>query len=159
MTRLLLLLTILCAFTVPAHSGTTLNCAKPPLESVRLLCQANAIKARRVQTVIGGAVVGALLGNLMAKATGGSRTDSTIAGAAAGGLAGYWLSVQNEIAKKSASQTAQAAELKARAAADASVQNTPRWVQPVSATVRSKVSAGVWKPRVLRGRVVRRKAT
>lgn len=122
MTRLLLLLTILCAFTVPAHSGTTLNCAKPPLESVRLLCQANAIKARRVQTVIGGAVVGALLGNLMAKATGGSRTDSTIAGAAAGGLAGYWLSVQNEIAKKSASQTAQAAELKARAVADASVQ-------------------------------------
>ena len=58
----------------------------------------------------------------MAKASGGSRTDATIAGAAAGGLAGYWLSVQNEIAKKTASQTAQAAELKARAVADAAVQ-------------------------------------
>ena len=89
MTRLLFLLTVLCALTAPAHSGTALNCAKPPLESVRLLCQADAIKARRVPTVIGGAVGGGLLGNLMAKATGGSRSDATIALAAAGGLAGY----------------------------------------------------------------------
>ena len=113
---------ILFALLAAAPSDAVTNCTKPTLESQRLLCQASAIKARRVQTVVGGAVVGALLGNLMAKATGGSRTDATIAGAAAGGLAGYWLSVQNEIAKKTASQTAQSAELKARAVADAAVQ-------------------------------------
>lgn len=113
---------VLMALAVPALADTTLNCAKPPLESVRLLCQASAIKARRVQTVIGGAVVGALLGNLMAGVNGYNRTNATIAGAAAGGLGGYWLSVQNEIASKNASQTAQSAELKTRAAADAKSQ-------------------------------------
>jgi outer membrane lipoprotein SlyB len=102
----------------PALANQTLNCANPTLESVRLLCKANEIKARRVQTVVGGALAGALIGNLLAKQNGGNADQATIAGALAGGLTGYWLSVQNEIAAKTASQSARAAEVKARAAAE-----------------------------------------
>ena len=106
----------------PALAKTAVNCAKPTLESVRLLCKANEIKARRVQTTVGAAVVGAVLGNLLAQQNGGNRTNATVAGAVAGGLTGYWLNVQNEIAAKNASQSARAGELKAKAAADAKAQ-------------------------------------
>ena len=102
----------------PVLANPPLNCAKPTLESVRLLCKANEIKARRVQTVVGGAIAGALLGNLLAKQSGGNTDQATIAGALAGGLTGYWLSVENEIKAKSASQSARAAEVKARAATE-----------------------------------------
>ena len=108
----------------PAMAKLTVNCAKPTLESERLLCQASAIKARRVQTTIGAAVLGALLGNLTAQQSGGNRTTGTVAGAVAGGLTGYWLNLQNEIAAKNASQTARAAEIKARASSEAKRQRT-----------------------------------
>ena len=96
----------------PAVSAN-LDCAKPTLESVRLLCKAKEIKARRVQTVVGGAVAGALIGKLLNKD--GNADQAMIAGAIAGGLTGYWINLQNEIAATSASQKARAAELKARA--------------------------------------------
>jgi len=102
---------------LPAFANT-LSCSNPTLESVRLLCKANEIKARRVQTVVGGALAGALLGNLLAKQNGGNTDQATIAGALAGGLTGYWLSIENEIKAKTASASARAAEVKARAAAD-----------------------------------------
>ena len=108
----------------PALAKTAINCAKPTLESVRLLCKANDIKARRVQTTMGAAVVGALLGNILAQQGGGNRTNATVAGVVAGGLTGYWLSVQNEIAAQNASQSARATEVKARATADAKAQRT-----------------------------------
>ena len=99
--------------------ATALNCAAPKLESEALLCQANVIRQRRAGTVAAGAIVGALLGNLMAQNSGGDRTTGTIAGALAGGLAGYWLSVQNEIEKTKASNAARLTEVRARAAAEA----------------------------------------
>lgn len=105
----------------PAISGT-LNCTKPTLESVRLLCKANEIKARRVQTVVGGAIAGALIGKLLAQGNSGNDDQAVIAGAIAGGLTGYWLNLQNEIAAKAASQKARAAEIKAHAAAEAKRQ-------------------------------------
>ncbi len=108
----------------PVFANTAINCAKPTAESVRLLCKANDIKARRVQTTVGAAVVGALLGNILAQQSGGNRTNATVAGAVAGGLTGYWLSVQNEISAKNASQSARAAELKTKAATDAKAQRT-----------------------------------
>ena len=108
----------------PTAANATVNCTKPTLESVRLLCKSNEIKARRVQTTAGAAIAGALLGNILAQQSGGNRTNAIVAMAAAGGLTGYWLSVQNEIAAKNASQSARAAELKARAAADAKAQRT-----------------------------------
>jgi uncharacterized protein YcfJ len=110
---------ILSALLLWSHPAVAkLDCANPTLESVRLLCKANEIKARRVQTVVGGALAGALLGNLLAKQNGGNADQAMIAGAVAGGLTGYWLSMQNEIKANNASARAQAAEVKARAAAD-----------------------------------------
>lgn len=106
---------LLAQFAEPAFA---LSCTKPTLESVRLLCKANEIKARRVQTVVGGALAGALIGNLLAKKGGGNADQAMIAGALAGGLTGYWLSVENEIKAKAASQSARNAEVKARAAAE-----------------------------------------
>ena len=118
----LILPALLClGLGTPALSGT-LNCTKPTLESIRLLCKANEIKARRVQTVVGGALAGALIGNLLANRNGGNADQAMIAGALAGGLTGYWLNLQNEIAAKSASQKARAAEIKAHAAAEAKRQ-------------------------------------
>ena len=38
------------------------------------------------------------------------------------------------------------------------IQKEARWVQPVSATARSRVSAGVWKPSVFRGLVLSRRS-
>lgn len=108
----------------PAMAGPAVNCTNPTKESVRLLCKANEIRARRVQTVIGGALAGALLGNLLAKQNGTNASRAATIGAIAGGLTGYWLNVQNEIKAKSASQTARAAELKAMAAAEAKRQRT-----------------------------------
>lgn len=105
----------------PGAAGT-LNCSAPRLESEALLCQANVIRQRRVQTVVAGAVMGALLGNLMAQGNGGDRTAATVAGAMAGGLAGYWLSVQNEIAKTKASDSARRTEVRNRAAVEAKRQ-------------------------------------
>jgi hypothetical protein len=107
----------------PVHADT-LNCAAPRLESEALLCQANVIRQRRVGTVVLGAAVGALLGNLVAKNSGGDRTAATVTGAMAGGLAGYWLSVQNEIEKTKASAAARKTEVKVRAAAEARRQKT-----------------------------------
>ncbi len=107
-----------------AALATALNCTNPTVESVRLLCKANEIKARRVQTVVGGALAGALLGNLLAKQNGGNTDQATLLGAVAGGLSGYWLSVRNEISANNASQTARAAELRARVAAEAKRQRT-----------------------------------
>ena len=118
----LILSGLLCLGLATPALSATLNCAKPPSESVRLLCKANEIKARRVQTVIGGAIAGALLGNLLARQNGGNADQAMIAGALAGGLTGYWLNLQNEIAAKSASQKARAAEVKARAASEAKIQ-------------------------------------
>jgi outer membrane lipoprotein SlyB len=115
---LVLAVSLLAFFLTESALAGPLNCTNPELESVRLLCKANEIKARRVQTVVGGALAGALIGNLLAKQNGGNTDQATIAGALAGGLSGYWLSVQNEIAAKSASATARAAEVKARAAAE-----------------------------------------
>ncbi len=115
--RKALILSALLLWSHPA-AANKLNCTNPTLESVRLLCKANEIKARRVQTVVGGALAGALLGNLLAKQNGGNADQATIAGALAGGLTGYWLSMQNEIKAKNASASAQAAEVKARAAAE-----------------------------------------
>ena len=117
-----IVLFLLGLLTADMAAATPLNCTTPPVESVRLLCQANAIKARRVQTVVGGALAGALIGNLLAQRSGGNTDQATILGAVAGGLTGYWLSVQNEIAANSASQTARAAELKARVAAESKRQ-------------------------------------
>ena len=107
----------------PMAAGT-LNCQAPRLESEALLCQADVIKKRRVQTVVAGAVVGALLGNLLAKNSGGDRTTATALGAVAGGLTGYWLSVENEIKANKASDKARQSEIKARAAAEAKRQKT-----------------------------------
>ncbi len=107
----------------PAFAGY-LNCAAPKVESEALLCQANAIRQRRVGTVIGGAVAGAILGNLLAQSNGGDRTGATVAGAMAGGLAGYWLSVQNEIQANKASDAARKTEVKARAYTEAKRQKT-----------------------------------
>lgn len=121
--RKILMILLLALLPGMAVAGA-LNCTQPPLESVRLLCKANEIKARRVQTVIGGALAGALLGNLLAQQNGGNTKNATILGAVAGGLTGYWLSVQNEIAANNASQTARAAELKARVAAEVKRQRT-----------------------------------
>ena len=115
-------LTLCLALGGSLAGATTLSCTNPTLESVRLLCKANEIKSRRVQTALGGALVGALLGNILAQQSGGSRTDATIAGAVAGGLTGYWLNLQNEIAAKNASQSARAAEVKAQASAEAKRQ-------------------------------------
>lgn len=115
----------LCAlalhFAAPAQAGT-LNCQKPTLESVRLLCKAKEIKSRRVESVVGGALAGALIGNLLAQQSGSNARDAMIKGAIAGGLTGYWLNLQNEIAAKHASQKARAAEVKAQAAAEAKRQ-------------------------------------
>lgn len=105
-------------------AATTLNCSAPRLESEALLCQANVIRQRRVETVVAGALVGALLGNLLAQGNGGDRTGATVAGAMAGGLAGYWLSVQNEIKANKASDSARKAEVRARASAEAHRQRT-----------------------------------
>lgn len=116
----LILSALLClGLASPAFSGT-LNCTKPTLESVRLLCKANEIKARRVQTVVGGAIAGALIGKILNK--NGNDDQAMIAGAIAGGLTGYWMNLQNEIAAKAASQKARAAEIKAHAAAEAKRQ-------------------------------------
>lgn len=113
---------LLClGLAVPATAGA-LDCANPTLESVRLLCQANEIKARRVQTVVGGAVAGAIIGKLLSQNNSGNDDQAVIAGAIAGGLTGYWLNLQNEIAAKNASAKARAAEVKARAAAEAKRQ-------------------------------------
>jgi outer membrane lipoprotein SlyB len=118
-----ILIAALCVLVLSGPAmANGLNCAKPPLESVRLLCKANEIKARRVQTVVGSAIAGALLGNLLAKKNGGNVDQATIAGALAGGLTGYWLNLQNEIAAKNASQKARAAEIKTRAATEARSQ-------------------------------------
>ncbi len=105
-------------------SSETLNCKAPRVESEALLCQAEVIKKRRVQTVVAGAVVGALLGNLLAKGNGGDRTAATAAGALAGGLTGYWLSVENEIKATKASDKARKSEIQARASAEAKRQKT-----------------------------------
>lgn len=105
-----------------ATGAASASCSAPKLESEALLCQANAIKQRRVQTVVAGAVVGALIGNLLTNPGGGDKTRATIEGAMAGGLAGYWLSVQNEIEKTKASDAARKTEVKARAAAEAKRQ-------------------------------------
>ena len=116
----LILSALLClGLASPAFAGT-LNCTKPTLESVRLLCKANEIKARRVQTVVGGAIAGALIGKILNK--NGNDDQAMIAGAIAGGLTGYWMNLQNEIAAKAASQKARAAEIKAHAAAEAKRQ-------------------------------------
>ena len=113
---------LLClSLGAPAASGT-LNCGRPALESVRLLCKANEIKARRVQTVVGGAIAGALIGKLLAQGNSGNDDQAVIAGAIAGGLTGYWMNLQNEIAAKNASQKARAAEIKAHAASEAKRQ-------------------------------------
>ena len=118
-TKFILAALLTLGLTTPALSGT-LNCTNPTLESVRLLCKANEIKARRVQTVVGGAIAGAVIGKLLNR--GGNDDQAMIAGAIAGGLTGYWLNLQNEIAAKNASQKARAAEVKARAAAEAKRQ-------------------------------------
>lgn len=102
----------------------TMNCAAPRLESEALLCQANVIRQRRVGTVVLGAAVGAVFGSLLAKNNGGNRTSAALTGAMAGGLAGYWLSVQNEIEKNKASAAARKTEVKVRAAAEAKRQRT-----------------------------------
>ncbi len=102
----------------PAQANTQINCAQPTRESERLLCEASQIRARRVQTVVAGALMGALLGNLMAKQSGTNTNQAMINGAIAGGLTGYWLNLQNEIATKAASQTARAAELRVQVAAE-----------------------------------------
>ena len=116
----LILSALLCmGLSAPAIAGT-LNCTNPTLESVRLLCKANEIKARRVQTVVGGAIAGALIGKILNK--NGNDDQAMIAGAIAGGLTGYWMNLQNEIAAKAASQKARAAEIKAHAAAEAKRQ-------------------------------------
>ena len=125
MRKILLLVFGLIMAQVPgAASANPLNCANATVESVRLLCKANEIKARRVQTVVGGALAGALLGNLLAKQNGGNTDQATLLGAVAGGVTGYWLSIQNEIAANNASQSARAAELKARVAAESKRQRT-----------------------------------
>lgn len=118
----LLSIALLLLQAFDAAAATRINCAKPAKESERLLCQADKIKARRVGSTVGAAVVGALLGNLGALATGGDRSQATVAGAVAGGLSGYWLSMQNEIEARHASQAAQSKELKALATRDAKVQ-------------------------------------
>lgn len=121
---LLFLFGLTMAHIPDAALANSLNCTNPTVESVRLLCKANEIKARRVQTVVGGALAGALIANLFAKQNGGNTDHATLLGAVAGGLSGYWLSVQNEIAANNASQIARAAELKARVAAEAKRQRT-----------------------------------
>lgn len=98
------------------------NCAAPKLASEALLCQADAIRARRVSTVVGGALAGALIGNLLTHGGNGDKTRATVAGAMAGGLAGYWLSVSNEIKAQKASESARKSEVKARAAREAKSQ-------------------------------------
>ncbi len=100
------------------------DCAAPKLASEALLCQADQIRARRAGTVIGGALAGALIGNLLTQGGGGDKTRATVAGALAGGLAGYWLSVSNEIKAKKASDAARASEVKSRAVRDAKAQKT-----------------------------------
>ena len=118
----LILAGLVCLGMAAPLAAGTLNCTSPSLESVRLLCKANEIKARRVQTVVGGAIAGALIGKLLSKNGSGNDDQAVIAGAIAGGLTGYWLNLQNEIAAKNASTKARAAEVKARAAADAKRQ-------------------------------------
>ena len=117
--RKALILSALLLWSHPAVANK-LNCTNPTLESVRLLCKANEIKARRVQTVVGGALAGALIGKILNKS--GNDDQAMIAGAIAGGLTGYWMNLQNEIAAKAASQKARAAEIKAHAAAEAKRQ-------------------------------------
>ena len=119
-TKFILAALLTLGLTTPALSGT-LNCTNPTLESVRLLCKANEIKARRVQTVVGGAIAGAVIGKLLNR--GGNDDQAMIAGAIAGGLTGYWLNLQNEIAAKNASQKARAAaEAKRQRASAASLR-------------------------------------
>lgn len=124
-----LLMVLVFGLMVSLHPGTawsftSVNCTNPTVESARLLCKANEIRARRVQTVLGSALTGAVLGNLLARQSGGNANQSTVIGAIAGGLTGYWMSMQNEIAAKTASQKARKTELKARAASDAKRQRT-----------------------------------
>ena len=113
---------VLALWMVEPIAAATLNCAAPKLESEALLCQASAIRQRRAGTVAIGAIAGALIGNLLAQNSGGDRTTATVAGAMAGGLAGYWLSVQNEIEKTKASDSARLSEVRARASAEAKRQ-------------------------------------
>jgi hypothetical protein len=94
-----------------ATEAYALNCAAPRVESEALMCQANVIRQRRVQTVVAGG-------------SGGDRTGATVAGAMAGGLAGYWLSVSNEIKANNASDSARKNEVRARASAEARRQRT-----------------------------------
>lgn len=120
---LLMIFTLVLAMqNQPSLANAILDCANPGTESVRLLCKANEIRARRVQSVVGGALAGALFGNLLARQNGGNADQAAVLGAISGGLTGYWLSMQNEIAAKTASQNARAAEVKARAASEAKRQ-------------------------------------
>ncbi len=120
--RLILIGLLFVVMQASYATAAGINCANPTKESERLLCKANEIKARRVQTVVGGALAGALLGNLLAKKNGGDPGKAALLGAVAGGLTGYWMNMQNEIAATSASQKARAAEVKARAAVEAKQQ-------------------------------------
>ena len=52
MLKTLIACTLFALITAVAPSDAATDCAKPTLESRRLLCQANAIKARCVQTVV-----------------------------------------------------------------------------------------------------------
>ena len=108
----------------PATANAAINCTQPTRESERLLCEANQIRARRVQTVVAGALMGAILGNLIAKQNGTNTDQAMINGAIAGGLTGYWLNLQNEIAAKAASQQARASELRVQVNAEVRRQRT-----------------------------------
>lgn len=98
-----------CAGTaIDVSSGM---CAQPRFASERLICLERKLKSETVQYSVGGALLGAALGAVVADMNGEDKRNGALIGAAAGGLAGYWLNVQRQIQANNASKSAQATEL------------------------------------------------
>ena len=101
---------------IPGCAGTVTDvstgmCAQPQLASERLICLERKLKSETVQYSVGGALLGAALGAVVADMNGEDKRNGALIGAAAGGLAGYWLNVQRQIQANHASKSAQAKEL------------------------------------------------
>lgn len=116
-TSVVLTLTLLLGCAPTSSQYTPEVCTQTRLESVRLMCRADSIRAKRVQYSAGGAVIGAMLGGAVVAADGGDAGKGALAGAVAGSLVGYWLNQRNAIAQEHASVSARAQELDRRAAA------------------------------------------
>lgn len=113
LTLLLYLILVNCAPATREVSAS--DCAATRLESVKLLCRADSIRAQRVQYSAGGALIGGVLGGAIVAADGGDTNKGIIAGAIAGALVGYWLNERNAIVQEHASMRARVGELQRRA--------------------------------------------